>query len=156
AADGRLWLGTDTGVVVRELDGTFTPGALQGVAVNAIAQALTGVFYFGTALGLIQWQPGRDAWFWYEGKSFGEDKPDWQPFTPGENPAAGAPFLPAVTALCCHDASVWIGTEAGIARYTAQADVGLKLSTVLEAFPELTAGGVFSVRADPRGLLWFA
>jgi hypothetical protein len=156
AADGRLWFGTDKGVFVRELDGTFKPGALQDVVVNAIAQAPTGVFYFGSALGLIQWQPGRDAWFWYEGQSFGEGNPDWQALTPGQNPAASAPFLPAVTAVCCHDASVWIGTEAGIARYAAQADIGLGLQTVLEAFPDVTAGTVFSVRPDPRGLLWFA
>jgi hypothetical protein len=156
ATDGRLWFGTDEGVFVREPNGTIAPGALQDVVVNAIAQDPTGVFYFGTALGLFQWQPGQDAWFWYEGKTFGEDNPDWQPFTPGTNPAASAPFLPAVTAVCAHDASVWIGTEAGIARYTAQADLGLKLSTVLEAFPELTGGPIFGVHPDPRGLLWFA
>ena len=37
----------------------------------------------------------------------------------------------------------------------ATADQSLDLETVLEAFPDLTAGRVFAVRADPRGLVWF-
>jgi len=162
AADGRLWFGTDAGVFFEELDGVIDHTVPQGAAINAIAQDEAGLFYFGTALGLFQWQPGTDFWHWYEGKNFGEENADWQPFFPKKAiadqnfPAATAPFLPPVTCvLCDRNASVWIGTENGIARYTAPEDQNLEFQTVLEAFPDLTAGRVFSIQQDSRGLLWF-
>jgi hypothetical protein len=162
AADGRLWFGTDAGAFFQDAGGTVQPAALQGVAVNAIAQDRSGVFYFGTALGLFQWQPGTDTWGWYEGKSFGEENPDWQPFFPAKQgaernfPEAGQPFLPAVNCVLCDSgASVWVGTESGIARYTALADQALDLETVLEAFPDICPGRVFTIQEDARGLLWF-
>jgi hypothetical protein len=153
APDGRLWHGTDAGV---------HDAPLQGVAVNAIASDATGVFYFGTARGLFQWQPGTDSWHWYEGKTFGEGNADWQPYFPAKPsadqnfPAADTAFLPPVTSvLCDRDGSVWLGTENGIARYSAPADQSLEFETVLEAFPDLTTGRVFCVHQDGRGLLWF-
>ena len=162
AAAGLFWFGTDAGAFFQDAGGAVHPAALQGVAVNAVTQDATGVFYFGTALGLFQWQPGTDTWNWYEGKTFGEENPDWQPFFPGKQgseqnfPAVSQPFLPAVTCVLCDSgASVWVGTENGIARYTALADQSLDLETVLEAFPDISAGRVFSIQEDPRGLLWF-
>ncbi len=153
ATDGTLWFGTGTGV---------NGGALQDTAVNALAQDANGVFYFGTALGLFQWQPGSDTWNWYEGKGAGEQNPDWQPFFPEKQdaernfPGAEAPFLPPVNCiLCARDGSVWVGTANGIARYTALAGENLGMETVLEAFPDIAAGAVFTIREDPRGLLWF-
>ncbi len=153
AADDKLWFGTDAGV---------NEAALQGTAVNAIAQDANGVFYFGTALGLFQWQPGSDTWSWYEGKGSGEQNPDWQPFLPSKQgaernfPDASAPFLPPVNCvLCARDGSVWVGTSNGMARYTAIAGENLGMETVLEAFPDIAAGAVFTIREDPRGLLWF-
>jgi hypothetical protein len=162
ASDSRLWFGTDTGAFFRDFDGTFKPADLQGVAVDTITQDPTGVFYFGTAVGLFQLQPGTKSWSWYEGEGFGEETPDWQPFFPDRQgpdrnfPTADQPFLPPVNCIAYgSDTSVWIGTEKGIARYVAQADQSLEPETVLEAFPDLTVGPVFTIREDPRGLLWF-
>jgi hypothetical protein len=153
AADGSLWFGAADGV---------KGSPLQGTAVNSIAQDANGVFYFGGPLGLFQWQPGSDTWNWYEGKGAGEQNPDWQPFFPDRQgaernfPSASAPFLPPVNSiLSARDGSVWVGTANGIARYTALPGEGLEMETVLEAFPDIVASAVFSIREDPRGLLWF-
>jgi len=163
ASDGRLWCGTDAGAFVEDSGGTVQPSPFQAVAVSAITQDIAGVFYFGTALGLFQWQPASDSWNWYEGKNFGEENADWQAFFPDKSgadqnfPAAGQPFLPQVTCvLSGSDSSVWLGTANGIARYYAPVDQSLEAETILEAFPDLTTGPVFSIQQDERGLLWFA
>ena len=163
AANNRIWFGTDSGAFFQDPGGAVLPAVLQGVAVNAIAQDENGVLYFGTALGLFQWQLGADSWNWYEGQTFGEENANWQPFFPAKQgadrnfPAAGQPFLPPIRCvLCDRRASVWVGTQNGIARYTALENQDLDMQTALEAFPDLTTGPVFAIREDPRGLLWFA
>src|ERR1039458_4311236 len=54
------------------------------------------------------------------------------------------------------DASLWLGTQNGIARYTAT-EVGWgEFKPRLEAFPDLGTGLVLDLREDARGLVWFA
>ncbi|GAK58622.1 hypothetical protein U27_05596 [Candidatus Vecturithrix granuli] len=161
-ADGLWWLGTANGVTRLNPDDTLQASALQGTEVYAISQDRTDTLYFGTALGLFQYQPDTGHWYWYEGKKHTEQEVDWKPFWPekeGEEqnfPKAEQVFLPPV--LCVHrgpDASLWIGTENGIARYVAHFVRGLTYETVLEAFPDLTTGPVFAIKEDARGLIWF-
>ncbi len=156
AADSKLWFGTDAGALSRDSGAAVTASPLQGVAVNSVAQDRAGVFFFGTELGAFQWQPGTNSWFWYEGSSFGQENPNWQPFAAPHLPAATQPFLPSVNVVFCdRSGAVWFGTKNGIARYTAEADQSLDFQTMLEAFPDLTNGPVFTIREDERGLLWF-
>lgn len=163
AADSKLWFGTETGAFFQNSVGPITASALQGMSVNAIAHDMSGVMYFGTALGLFQWQQAANDWYWYEGKNFGEEHPDWQPFFPDKSgaeqnlPSLTQPFLPPVNSVFCdRRGSVWVGTDNGIARYAAVEDQNADLQTVLEAFPDLAAGRTFSIREDERGLLWCA
>jgi hypothetical protein len=65
-------------------------------------------------------------------------------------------FLPPVTCVLeGSDASLWIGTQRGIARYIAHTADGLSFTTMLEAFPDLTDGPVTSIAEDERGIVWF-
>ena len=150
-SDGTLWVGSAQGA---SPFGSAQPALLPGVEVYAITQDHAGPRYFGTDLGLLQYQPGTDEWYWYEGKERTEQGRDWQPLT--TMPTTEQVFLPPVRCvLAGPDASLWIGTEAGIARYIARSVRGLSYETVLEAFPELTTGRVFTIRLDERGLVWF-
>jgi hypothetical protein len=54
------------------------------------------------------------------------------------------------------DASLWIGTEQGLARYVARQARGLAYTTALEAFPDLGTGPVHGIAEDARGFVWFA
>jgi hypothetical protein len=175
AADGTWWLGTDTGIFQlfqkRGGDDTneysvkwFVLGADEAAAtkVYAISQDKTDAFYFGTDLGLFQYQPGTGDWYWYAGEEHTEQAKDWQIFVPEKEegkrnfPTEEQVFLPAVR--CVYrgpDASLWIGTDNGIARYVARSGRGLVYETVLEAFPDLTTGRVFAIKEDARGLVWF-
>ncbi len=72
---------------------------------------------------------------------------------PGQNDV----FLPTVTSLCAGpDASLWIGTEAGLARYIARQEDGLAYQTLLEAYPDLVDGPVVAIFPYPHGQVWFA
>ncbi len=51
--------------------------------------------------------------------------------------------------------TLWLGTEAGIARYVARAARPLTYQTILEAFPDLLTGRVSAIREDERGNVWF-
>jgi hypothetical protein len=154
ASDGVWWAGTDTGTIrIDSPDTVF----LAGRAVFTINEDPTGTMFFGADIGLIQFQPTTGDWYWYEGKERTDQGADWQPLDLGALPAAEQVFLPPVHAV--HrgsDASLWLGTERGIARYVARSVYGLTLQTVLEAFPELTEDAVFSITEDARGLIWFA
>lgn len=174
AQDGQWWVGSESGLwrLVASAGGaTFQPFVLhpttgQGMTVYAIHQDALGVFYFGVALGVFQYQPGPDAWYWYAGDSHSEQTPEWQPFDPtasGEaqnRPTAARAFLPTVRAIQRGpDGALWLGTEQGLARYVAHPVRGLSYTTQLEAFPDLLpadeTGGVYAIRPDERGHLWF-
>src|SRR5207237_4093649 len=107
----------------------------------------------GTDAGLFQYQPGTGDWYAYAAGDATEQAPDWVPLAePAE--ASGADYLPAVLAV--HrgpDASLWLGTARGIARYVAHPDTEdtLAYQTYLEAFPDLTDGPVVAIREDERG-----
>lgn len=155
ASDGKLWLGCDNGAVTLNSDDTVTASPLQNTEVFAIAQDSTGVLDFGSALGLFEWQPAGNAWHWYEGKNSTEQGEQWQPFS--SLPANTQPFLPPVKRIWRgRDASLWLGTSNGIARYTATEVAWLEFETRLEAFPDLGVGPVLDLQEDARGLVWFA
>lgn len=174
AQDGQWWVGSESGLcrlVNGEGGATFQPFVLHpltghGMAIYAIHQDQLGVFYFGVPLGVFQYQPGPDAWYWYAGDSHSEQTPEWQPFYPAASgeaqnaPTAARAFLPTVrTILRGQDGALWLGTEQGLARYVAHPVRGLSYTTQLEAFPDLLAGDetgiVYAIRPDERGHLWF-
>ena len=153
--EGYLWLGTATGL---NAQGPSLPFEVAG-PVHALYQDATGTVYFGTDLGLLQFQPGLNQGYWYSGESHSDQIPDWKPLT-GEKKSAPAPetvFLPPVRVIRRGpDSSLWLGTDRGIARYRARPTGGLSYTTLLEAFPDLAAGRVFAIEEDARGTLWFA
>lgn len=160
--DGSLWAGTAKGVLRSGKTGSWTPFVL-GASVDtetqvfAVAQDDMGTMYFGTALGLFQYQPGAGHWYWYEGNATSDQVPDWRRFNPVEDelPSEDDVFLPPVTCvLRGPDESLWLGTEAGLARYVARAGRPLTYQTILEAFPDLTTGRVHAIREDERGNIW--
>lgn len=174
AQDGQWWVGSESGLwrqVAGDEGATFQPFMLhasvgRAMAVYAIYQDPLGVFYFGVTLGVFQYQPGLDGWYWYAGDSHSEQTPEWQPFDPAASgaaqtlPTAQRAFLPAVRAIQRGaDGALWLGTEQGLARYIAQPVRGLSYTTQLEAFPDLLpvdeTGIVYAIRPDERGHLWF-
>jgi hypothetical protein len=159
--EGRWWLGTSKGISLLEDDGDVQPFALRedrgtGVEVYAAHQSSGGTLYFGTKLGLFQHQPGTDQWHYYAGTG-----QDWEKFVPddgesGELPGEEGVGLPPVRVVSRGpDASLWIGTDHGIARYVARPKGQMAYKTVLQAFPDLTDGRVFAIEEDARGLVWF-
>ncbi len=141
--------------------GTATPFGLHRdlgseLLCHALHRDASGHLYVGCELGLFQYQPGPNHWYWFAGGSHSESEPDWVRFG-GLLPEGEKVFLPPVLAvLRGEDASLWLGTSAGIARYLARAVRGTTYETVLEAFPDLSRGPVPAVAADPRGQTWFA
>ena len=145
----------------------FEPFVLEGdlaTPVHALAEDDSGAIYAGTDLGLFQHQPGPDRWYWYAGGEATDQEPEWQELHPAaagadrNAPAEAAVHLPAVTAVRrVRDGDLWIGTAAGLARYTAVASEGkLDHRTLLQAFPDVVPGRVAAIAEDPRGLVWFA
>jgi hypothetical protein len=160
---GQLWLACDNGAFMLGNADTATPSPLQNTEVFTVAQDQTGSFYFGCALGLFQWQPPSDAWYWYEGKESGVENPQWQPWFPAKPtgqanfPTADRPFLPPVNRIWRgRDTALWLATRNGLARYTAVEEDTLQFESRLEAFPDLTTGAVPALAEDARGLMWFA
>ncbi len=167
-ADGTWWVGAEQGLA-RLGDGDvldwFGLGAVAetAVPVYALFEDATGSLYVGTQRGLFEYQPSRGHWYWYEGREHSESAPDWRPFRPEASgdergfPAEDDVFLPPVRAVRRGpDAALWVGTDAGIARYYARPARGLAYSTLLEAFADLAAGPVTAIEEDGRRGLWFA
>jgi hypothetical protein len=162
-SDGARLIGTDDGLL--SWDGTEAPtsvpiggGVGLSTSISAIHYDSSGNVHLGGELGVFEYQPVPNAWFWYAGEEFTEQQPEWQPFgaTAETTPSDQRVFLPEVLAV--HrgpDASLWLGTEAGIARYVARAVSGVTFTTVLEAFPDLAAGPVSQIFRDERGGVWF-
>lgn len=162
-AEERWWLGTSKGISLLEDGGEVQPFGLRedrgtAVEVHAAHQGAGGTLHFGTELGLLQYQPGSGRWYYYAGP---DAEQDWEEFVPddgegGELPGEDDVGLPAVRVVRRGpDASLWIGTDHGIARYVARSEGKMAYKTVLEAFPDLTEGRVFAMEEDARGLVWF-
>lgn len=160
-AQGQWWVGTSTGAVKLEFGAVITsasiqPSPLQGTPVYTIYQDAIGTLYFGGELGVFQYQPGRDHWYWYSGAARSEQIPDWRRLE-SSLPSPAQVFLPPVRQIYRGaDTSLWLGTDRGLARYLAHPVNGVTYETGLEAFPELTMGTVFAIQEDDRGLLWVA
>ncbi len=162
-AGSERWIGTDGGAL--RWDGSAPPVALAlgGAAdipatINCIDLDRSGAVHFGCDLGVLEFQPVRDTWFWYAGDAFTEQSPEWRAFaaTPNGTPANDRVFIPNVLAIRRgSDASLWFATERGIARYVAiEVDNGT-YTTRLEAFPDLCDGPVTEIHEDARGGVWF-
>jgi hypothetical protein len=168
AADGRWWVGGAAGLARLGAGDALEPHVLRADAgtatpVYALSQDSMGAIHLGTELGLFQYQPERDHWYWYEGREHSEGRRDWRQFFPErqgaarEFPGPASAFLPPVRAVMRGpDASLWLGTDRGIARYVARATDGLAFTTLLEASPELASGRVGAIEQDERGHMWFA
>lgn len=153
AGDGVLWIGTDNGA--RPL-GDPEP-RLAGTNIFAIAHEPDGTLYFGGSLGVFLYQPGLDTFYYYAGEVGSETEEDWRLL--GETPPDETQvFLPAVRAVFpAPDASLWLGTDRGFARYVARPQ-GRSLpayTTQLEAFPDVADGRVYCIEQDERGWIWF-
>jgi len=167
-ADGAWWVGTEDGLAQIGAGDTLEPfvlgaDAATAVPVYALFEDRTGSLYVGTERGLFEYQPSRGHWYWYEGRDHSESAPDWRRFDPdatGDDrgfPDEADVFLPPVRAVRRGpDAALWIGTDAGIARYLARPARGLAYTTLLEAFPDLASGAVTAIEEDGRRGLWFA
>lgn len=167
AQEGTWWAGTANGAARLGAGDQLEPFGLTpetgaGGPITALHQDQTGTLYFGGELGLFQYQPGSGHWYWYSGADHSDQVPDWEPFFPERPevernaPAPERVFLPPVRSIRRGpDASLWLGTEAGIARYGAQPVERLTYSVLLEAFPHLGRGPVYCIEADGRGGLWF-
>ena len=158
----EYWIGTDDGAL--HWDGSAAPvvvalggDAAIASAVHAINLDPGGHVHFGCDLGVFEFQPARDEWYWYAGAAFTEQTPEWQPFTTLPTGTPSPVFLPEVRAVRRGpDASLWFGTGEGIARYVARALNGGTYTTLLEAFPDICAGPVTQIVEDARGGIWFA
>ena len=156
-AAGSTLVGTGGGAFRLGADNSLVPLALQATPVRTIARDGDGALYFGGELGLFQYQPGLEDWYVYRGEGAADQEIDWAPLDPAALPGQNDVFLPTVTSLCAGpDASLWIGTEAGLARYIARQEDGLAYQTLLEAYPDLVDGPVGAIFPDPHGLVWFA
>ena len=154
--DGTVWLATNSGAVWLNPDDSVAASDLQGTAIYALHQDQHGVLYFGGELGLFQFQTGTEHWYWYRGEEESDQIPDWNRFNPGELPQTTEIYLPPVTSIHVGlDASIWIGTQQGFARYRARSERGLTYKTLLEAYPDLADGEVYTIREDARGFVWF-
>jgi hypothetical protein len=167
--DGGWFAGTDIGVARVGAEDALEPFGIgtrpgEQTPVYALATDATGTIYAGGELGLFQYQPTADRWYWYAGASASETDDDWREFHAAEADDAkrGFPteddvFLPAVRSI--HrgpDASLWLGTDAGFARYVAVSRTGGRTyTTLLEAFPDLGTEPVQSIVEDAAGLVWF-
>lgn len=154
--DGTVWVAANRGAVWLNPDDSVTDSILTGTKIYALHQDRHGVLYFGGELGLFQFQTGTQDWYWYRGEEESDQIKDWNPFVPGELPHADQVFLPPVTSIHVGlDASLWLGTQKGFARYRARPERGLTYKTLLEAYPDLADGEVSAIREDARGLVWF-
>lgn len=167
-SDGTWWAGTAEGVARLEPDNTllpFGPGATPETRtpIFAVHEDRGGALFFGGELGLFQFDPGSGNWWWYAGKDPSEQASSWHPFFPNKAPAeSGFPtsadvFLPPVRAIHRgQDATLWLGTSAGLARYGAHSSGGTAFTVALTALPALGLGLVHALAEDERGGLWAA
>jgi hypothetical protein len=162
-ADGSILVGGDAGLLRLHPDGSTEPiapdgdGSLLG-SVTALGHSRTGTLHVGGDAGLFAFQPALGHWYGFAGEGVTETVADWVRVDGGSGPPAD-PGLPPVRAV--HrgpDGVLWVGTDAGVARYVARSTRSgpLSYTTVLEAFPDLGTGPVHAIVEDARGVVWFA
>ncbi|MRX51184.1 hypothetical protein GI374_12135 [Paracoccus sp. S-4012] len=154
APDGTVWAATDTGAA-RLGPGDAAAPAGPATPLTAVQADPDGILHFGGAAGLFRHDPATDAWHAYLGAALEDTVPDWAPFDPaGPLPDEATVFLPAVTAILRGpDASLWLGTDAGLARYGARRFRGT-YATRLTAYPALGTAPVRALAMDERQRLW--
>ena len=154
--DGALfWFATENGVFTVPQGGNSTTQTPLQSATYCIAVHEDHSLYFGGELGVVHFHRGYDRWTHLVAASASDLVPDWQSFN-SESPAVS--FLPPVNDLVVtEDASLWMATEQGLARYFcySSGEVGLAYSTQLQSFPDIVQGRVSQVEIDSSGLLWF-
>lgn len=162
AADGTYWLATDTGAARLAADDTLEPVGVGTAADNSTPLSCVfidedGTLFFGGELGLFRYRRDTGSWHFYAGAAVSEGTPDWQLFEPADGlPASAAIFLPPVRCLMRgSDAALWLGTDRGVARYSAR-ERRRTFTTLLEAFPHITTAAVQRAVLDERGRSWFA
>ena len=159
AESGALALATASGAVLLGPDFATNPAQIQrylnGIPLHAVLE--TGdALYAGFDGGLLLWrQQGGGLWY-LEAATNSENEQDWQPVDIS-TAAAASGWLPPVRQLATTpDGALWLGTDAGLARYGAwQAEAGVP-RTWLEAFPDLLPGKLNRLAVDERGMLWIA
>lgn len=158
---GGLWAATARGAARVGPGDVLTllgPGerAETETALAAVAADSSGILHFGGAAGLFRHDPAQARWHVFRGGASDETVPDWIAWDPRTDalPDDAEVFLPAVTALLRGpDASLWIGTASGLARYRARG-FRATYATRLEAFPELGTVPVLALAVDERQRLW--
>jgi hypothetical protein len=159
---GTYWLATDTGAARLRADDAFEFVGLGTAADNTTPLSAVfvdddGTLFFGGELGLFRHRRDSNSWHFYAGAAVSEGTPDWQLFEPARGlPPSDAIFLPPVRCLMRgSDAALWLGTDQGIARYSAR-ERRRTFTTLLEAFPHITTAAVRQAVLDERGRSWFA
>lgn len=161
--DGTVLVGGDAGLVRLHPDGSTDvvapdddPARLG--PVRAVARDDVGTLLVGGDDGLFLHQPSLDHWYAFTGEGVSETVADWVRLDGGDSPPDD-PGLPAVrSVLRGPDATLWLGTDAGLARYRAvpTGEGALTSTTRLEAFPDLGTGRVRALSVDERGVVWAA
>jgi hypothetical protein len=161
-ADGTLLAGLADGAAVVTADDAATPFLFTGPTALAVYGIMEedGVLHFATSHGVFR-HDGTHSW-WLSARHSADEGADWEPFHPEKAaakrnfPTDANIFVPPVR--CMHrgpDASLWLGTAAGIARWYARPARGLAYTTTLEAYPDLGTGAVHQIVQDERGEVWF-
>ena len=158
---GGLWAATAAGAARIGPDDTLIPVGPGARAETRTALAVVqadpdGILHFGGAAGVFRHDPATGDWHVYAGASLEDAVPDWVRWDPEANPLPrdDQVFLPAVTAILRGpDASLWLGTGAGLARYGARRLRGT-YATRLQAFPHLGTDPVHALTIDERQRLW--
>lgn len=160
---GGAWLAATSQGAARLIGGD----ALEFVGPGARPETQTPLFavhidgdgtaFFGGERGLFRLSALDGSWAVYHGEAADETEPDWRPWDAANDPlpADEEIFLPSVLSIRRGpDEGLWLGTEAGIARYRAMRRRNT-YATLLEARPALGTVAVRAIEEDERGRLWF-
>jgi hypothetical protein len=151
----EFWFATEIGVFTVPQGGISAVATPLQAATYCIATKDDHSLYFGGVLGVVHFHRGYDRWTHLIAESASDLDPDWLTFDSG-SPAVS--FLPPVIDLVVSsDATLWMATEQGLARYFCYRSgrTGLAYTTQLQSFPDIVQGSVARVEIDAAGLLWF-
>jgi len=150
----QFWFATEVGLFTVLQGGVVAETTPLQAATYCIGAYHDHSLYFGGVLGVVHFHKGYDRWTQLIAESASDLEPDWLSFnsaSPDES------FLPVVNDLVVSsDATLWIATEQGLARYFCyrEGGAGLTYSTQLQSFPDIVQGIVRQVEIDSAGLLW--